>query len=58
MNVEYQKFRYFIGVAMERRWNYADRGKVNARRETCPSATVSTTNLTRTGRGIKPGPLQ
>jgi hypothetical protein len=31
---------------MEHQWNEIDRGKPTTRRKTCPSATLSTTNLT------------
>jgi hypothetical protein len=33
---------------MEQQWNEIDRGKPITRRKTCPSATLSTTILTRT----------
>jgi hypothetical protein len=36
-------------------WNEIDRGKPTTRRKTCPSATLSTTNLTWTDPGSSPG---
>jgi hypothetical protein len=39
---------------MEHQWNEIDRGKPTTRRKTCPSATLSTTNLTRTWPVIEP----
>ena len=41
---------------MEHRWNEIDRGKPKYSGETCPSATLSTTNLTGTDPGSNPGP--
>jgi hypothetical protein len=40
---------------MEHRWNEIDREKPTTRRKTCPSATLSTTNLTWTDQGSIPG---
>jgi hypothetical protein len=40
---------------MEHQWNEIDRGKPTTRRKTCPSATLSTTNLTWTDPGSNPG---
>jgi hypothetical protein len=41
---------------MEHQWNEIDRGKpTTTRRKTCPSATLSTTNLTWTDPGSNPG---
>jgi hypothetical protein len=40
---------------MEHQWNEIDRGKPTTRRKTCPSATLSTTNLTWTYLGSNPG---
>jgi hypothetical protein len=39
---------------MEHQWKEIDRGKPTTRRKTCPSATLSTTNLTWTWPGIEP----
>jgi hypothetical protein len=47
---------YQVLQVMEHQWNEIDRGKPTARRKTCPSATLSTTNLTWTWPGIEPGP--
>jgi hypothetical protein len=39
---------------MEQRWNHIDRGKPkDSEKKTCPSATLSTTNPTRTDLGAK-----
>jgi hypothetical protein len=40
---------------MEHQWYEIDRGKPTTRRNTCPSATLSTTNLTWTDPGSNPG---
>jgi hypothetical protein len=40
---------------MANQWNEIDRGKPTTRRKTCPSATLSTTNLTWTDPGSNPG---
>jgi hypothetical protein len=40
---------------MENQWKEIDRGKPTSRRKTCPSATLSTTNLTWTDPGSNPG---
>jgi hypothetical protein len=40
---------------MEHQWNEIYRGKPTTRGETCPSATLSTTNLTWTDPGSNPG---
>jgi hypothetical protein len=39
---------------MEQQWNEIDRGKPTTQRKTCPSATLSTTNLTWTDPGSNP----
>jgi hypothetical protein len=39
----------------EPRWNDIDRGSITARRKTCPSATLSTTNSTWTDQGANSG---
>jgi hypothetical protein len=39
---------------MEHQWNESDRGKPTTQRKTCPSATLSTTNLTWTWPGTEP----
>jgi hypothetical protein len=39
----------------ETRWNDNDREKQNKSEETCPSATLSTTNPTWTDPGVNPG---
>jgi hypothetical protein len=49
-------FFYQVLQLMEQRWNEIDRGKPTTRRKSCPSATLSTTNLTWTWPGIEPGP--
>jgi hypothetical protein len=41
-------FFYQVLQLMEHQWNEIDRGKLTTRRKTCPSATLSTTNLTWT----------
>jgi hypothetical protein len=41
------------GVSMEHWQKYSDRGKSSARRKTCFSVTLSTTNLMCNGRGLK-----
>jgi hypothetical protein len=38
---------------LEHQWNEIDRGKPTTRRKTCPSATLSTTNLTWTWPGTE-----
>jgi hypothetical protein len=40
---------------MEHQWNEIDRGKPTTRRKTCPSATLSNTNLTWTDPRSNPG---
>jgi hypothetical protein len=40
---------------MGHQWNEIDRGKPTTRRKPCPSATLSTTNLTWTDPGSNPG---
>jgi hypothetical protein len=40
---------------MEQQWKEIDRGKPTIRRQTCPSATLSTTNVTWTDPGSNPG---
>jgi hypothetical protein len=40
---------------MEHQWNEIDRGKPTTHRKTCPSATLSTTNLTWIDLGSNPG---
>jgi hypothetical protein len=40
--------------SMEHQWNEIDRVKPTTRRKTCPSATLSTTNLTWTWPGTEP----
>jgi hypothetical protein len=47
---------YQVVQVMEHQRNEIDRGKPTTRRKTCPSATLSTTNLTWTWPGIEPGP--
>jgi hypothetical protein len=42
-----QFFTKFLQL-MEHQWNEIDRGKPTTGRKTCPSATLSTTNLTWT----------
>jgi hypothetical protein len=39
----------------QRWWNDTDRGKPKNSEKTCPSATLSTTNVTRTDPGANPG---
>jgi hypothetical protein len=41
-------FFYQALQVMDHQWNEIDRGKPTTRRKTCPSATLSTTNLTWT----------
>jgi hypothetical protein len=41
---------------MEQRWNDTDRGNQRTRRKTCPSATLSTINSTRTDLGANADP--
>ena len=48
-------FFYKVFQLMEHQWNEIDRGKSTIRRKTCPSATLSTTNLTSTDPGSNPG---
>jgi hypothetical protein len=43
---------YQVSQLMEHQWNEIDRGKPTTRRKTCPSATLSTTNLTWTDPGF------
>jgi hypothetical protein len=50
-----QFFFYQVLQVMEHQWNEFDRGKPTTRRKTCPSATLSTTNLTWTDLGSNPG---
>jgi hypothetical protein len=44
-----------MNVSMAHCWNDADGGKKVLKRETCPSATLSTTNVARTDTGSNPG---
>jgi hypothetical protein len=48
-------FFYQVLQLMEHQWNEIDRGKPTTRRKTCPSATLSTTNLTWIDPGSNPG---
>jgi hypothetical protein len=48
-------FFYQVLQVMEHQWNEIYRGKPTTRRKTCPSATLSTTNLTWTDPGSNPG---
>ena len=48
-------FFYQVLQIMEHQWNEIDRGKPTTRRKPCPSATLSTTNLTWTDPGSNPG---
>jgi hypothetical protein len=41
-------------VNIEQQWNHIDRGNRRTRRKTCPSATLCTTNPTRTDLGENP----
>ena len=41
-------------MSMDHWWNDTDRGKWNARRKTCPNATLSTSNLIPNDLGSKP----
>jgi hypothetical protein len=52
---EDKQFLYQFLQLMEHQWNEIDRGKPTTRRKTCPSATLSTTNLTWTDPGSNPG---
>jgi hypothetical protein len=56
MKMRMSNFFYQVLQVMEHRWNEINRGKPTTRRKTCPSATLSTTNLTWTWPGIEPGP--
>jgi hypothetical protein len=47
---------FFTKLLMEHQWKESDRGKQKTRRKACPSATLSTTNLTWTWPRIEPGP--
>jgi hypothetical protein len=51
---EDEQFFYHVLQVMEHQWNEIDRGKPTTRRKTCPSATLSTINLTWTWPGIEP----
>jgi hypothetical protein len=48
-------FFYQVLQLMEHQWNEIVRGKPTTRIKTCPSATLSTTNLTWTDPGSNPG---
>jgi hypothetical protein len=48
-------FFYQVLQLMEHQWNKINRGKPTTRRKTCPSATLSSTNLTWTDPGSNPG---
>jgi len=43
----------YAWMSMEFWCNDTDKGNGSIRRETCPSATLSTTNSTSTGKGLK-----
>jgi hypothetical protein len=43
---EDEQLFYKVLQLMEHQWNEIDRGKPTTGRKTCPSATLSTTNLT------------
>jgi hypothetical protein len=48
MKIKMSSFFYQVLQLMEHEWNEIDRGKPTTRRKPCPSATLSTTNLTWT----------
>jgi hypothetical protein len=53
--IRMSSFFYQFLQLMEHQWNEIDREKPTNRRKTCPSATLSTTNLTWTWPGTEPG---
>jgi hypothetical protein len=53
---DYYYYYIVIFLVMENRWNEIDRGRQKYSGKTCPSATLSTTNPTRTDPGIETGP--
>jgi hypothetical protein len=55
MKMKMSSFFYQVLQLMEHQWNEIDRGKPTTRRKTCPSATLSTTNLTWTDPESNPG---
>ena len=48
------KSSMYLKIFVEHRWNDTDRGKLKYWRKTCPSATLCTTNPTRTELGLNP----